>query len=823
MKTHEHKIRRRILILFLSVLLFLLGCSMVGTYWLQRRNMYHHTKARIAHLERAFQVYLNDNAGHLLGGLADFIRRDSSLKKAWIAKDREALLDDALPIFYYINKNFRVSHFSFHTLNKTVFLRVDHPEATEETDRVTLTRTVAEGEQQYGIELSQDGIFRVDIVIPWWISGDLVGYIDLGTEIRHFIRELADVLDVKIFLAAEKKYINHGLWKGHLEQTGQRDDWDRFEDIVVLDSTNDGLLDELQKREPITHEGLDSGQFVIHDPSDGRTYRGGVIPLESADQRIMGHIIALNDVTDEENALHGLLGRLSIIFIFMGGILLVLFSKYLGQIEKKLAGLFKALTSEIDERKRVHQKLQHSQERLAKAQEIAHLGNWDWNVTTDELWWSDEIYRIFGVTQKEFGATYAAFRDFVHPGDREFVKNAVHEALSGKKPYSIDFRIVLSDETERIVHEEAEVTLGEDMRPRRMMGTVQDITERKKSEDELRTLHKRLGLEKRKLEELLSIDQTMRTILDLNHLVDFIIEKAVQILEAGKCSLMLLDPESQELLIRGAIGLDGDVVRGTRIKIGESIAGVVAQNGNPLLVRDIETEKEISRKNNPKYASKSFMSVPLKVHDKLVGIINVADKKNGEDAAFTPLDLRILCAIVRQATISIENASYYRKLEHLSVTDSLTELFNHRYFIQALDNEIDRAKRYPKSLCLLMMDIDDFKSYNDTYGHLGGDRLLKDLSKILKQNLRSVDIVCRYAGDEFVAILPETDIPEAKMIADKIKRVIGDLKLFERGVTVSIGIAKYSSNRDRRDMIMKADQALYQSKREGKNRVSCFY
>jgi diguanylate cyclase (GGDEF)-like protein/PAS domain S-box-containing protein len=785
--------------------------------------MYNHTQARIAHFERAFQVYLNDNVGHLLGGLADFIRRDSSLKKAWIAKDREALLDNALPLFYYINKNFRVSHFSFHSLNKAAFLRVDHPEATEDMERTTLNRAVAESEPQYGIELSQDGIFRLDLVTPWWISGELIGYIDLGTEIRHFVRELANVLDMEIFLVAPKKYINHELWEKHLEQTGVHDDWDRFKDMVVLESTSDGILERLQKKESIAYERFDSGQFVVKDSSTAKTYRGSVVPLKSADQRIVGHIIALNDVTDEENALHGLLGRLSIVFILLGGILLVLFSKYLGQIEKKLASLFKALTSEIDERKRVHQKLQHSQERLAKAQEIARLGNWDWNVATDELWWSDEIYRIFGATRKEFGATYEAFRDFVHPEDREFVKNSVHEALSGQKPYSIDFRILLSDKTERIVHEEAEVTLGEDMRPRRMMGTVQDITERKKSEDELRTLHKKLGFEKRKLEELLSIDQTMRTILDLNHLVDFIIEKAIQILEAGKCSLMLLDPESQELLIRGAIGLDGDIVRGTRVKMGESIAGVVAQDGNPLLVRNIETEKEISRKNNPKYTSKSFMCVPLKVHNKLVGVINVADKKNGEDAAFTPLDLRILCAIVRQATISIENASYYRKLEHLSMTDSLTELFNHRYFIQALDNEIDRAKRYPKSLCLLMMDIDDFKSYNDTYGHLGGDRLLKDLSKILKQNLRSVDIVCRYAGDEFVAILPETDIPEAKMIADKIKRVIGDLKLFEREVTVSIGIAKYSSNRDRRDLIMKADQALYQSKREGKNRVSCFH
>lgn len=823
MITQDHKIRRRIFIPFLSVLMLLLGFSMVGTYWLQRRDMYNHTKARIAHLERAFQVYLSDNIGHLLGGLADFIRRDSSLKRAWITKNREALLNESQPMYYYISKNFRVSYFSFHTLNKDVFLRVDQPEATESADLATLNKAAAETEQHYGIELSQDGTFRADIITPWWISGELVGYIDLGTEIRHFINDLAAVLDMEIFLVAGKKYIDHDLWKARLDPEGAHNQWDRFEDIIVIEGTNDRLLEKFKKIKLAQYEKFGSEQFVINDSSAGKTYRGGVVSLKTVDQRIVGYIIALNNVTNEEKALYGLLGRLSIVFILLGGILLALFSTYLGQIEEKLANLFKALTSEIDERKRVHQKLQHSQERLAKAQEIARLGNWDWNVATNELWWSDEIYRIFGVRRKEFGATYEAFLGFVHPEDRAFVKSSVDEALSNKKTYSIDHRIVLSDKTERIVHEEAQVTFDENARPVRMVGTVQDITERKKAEDELHALHKKLGFEKRKLEELLSIDQTMRTILDLNHLVDFIIEKAIQILEAGKCSLMLLDPESQELIIRGAIGLDGDIVRNARVKMGESIAGLVAQNGNPLLVRNIETEKEICRENNPKYTSKSFMCVPLKVHNKLVGVINVADKKTGEDAAFTPLDLRILCAIVRQATISIENASYYRRLEHLSVTDSLTEIFNHRYFIKALDNEIDRAKRYPKSLCLLMMDIDDFKSYNDTYGHLGGDRLLKDLSKILKQNLRSVDILCRYAGDEFVAILPETDVPEAQLIADKIKRVIVDMKLFEREVTVSIGIAKHSSNMDRRDLIMKADQALYQSKRGGKNRVSCFY
>lgn len=216
------------------------------------------------------------------------------------------------------------------------------------------------------------------------------------------------------------------------------------------------------------------------------------------------------------------------------------------------------------------------------------------------------------------------------------------------------------------------------------------------------------------------------------------------------------------------------------------------------------------------------MSVPIKVHNRVAGVINVADKISEGDHRFSQIDLNILSTIVRQASVALENADYYRKLEHLSVTDSLTGIHNHRHFLMALDQEIERVKRYPNSLCLLMLDIDDFKSYNDHFGHLGGDRLLKGIGRILKENLRTVDIVCRYAGDEFVVILPETDIPAAQIIAEKLRKAVKE-RAFEQEVTVSIGIAKFSAAIDRRDLVMKADQALYQSKRGGKNKISCFY
>ncbi|MCK5082812.1 MAG: GGDEF domain-containing protein, partial [Candidatus Omnitrophica bacterium] len=173
------------------------------------------------------------------------------------------------------------------------------------------------------------------------------------------------------------------------------------------------------------------------------------------------------------------------------------------------------------------------------------------------------------------------------------------------------------------------------------------------------------------------------------------------------------------------------------------------------------------------------------------------------------------------ASVAIENADFVRQLTHLSMTDSLTGMYNHRFFVKNLDREIERSKRYTTSLCLFMIDLDNFKSYNDTYGHLEGDQLLKSLGHILESNLRVVDIVCRYAGDEFVVILPETDIAEAKIVARKIKKAI-ETALAKQKITVSIGLAKYLiPSMSKYDFILKADTALFEAKKRGRNTIHC--
>ncbi len=169
---------------------------------------------------------------------------------------------------------------------------------------------------------------------------------------------------------------------------------------------------------------------------------------------------------------------------------------------------------------------------------------------------------------------------------------------------------------------------------------------------------------------------------------------------------------------------------------------------------------------------------------------------------------RLKLAKNEQAIKESQGKKYYRLL---SITDGLTELYNHQYFLELLTREIALSKRYSHPLSLLMIDIDNFKEYNDTYGHLSGDRALRNIAKGLKISCRTVDIVARYGGEEFAVLMPYTNKQEAATAAERLRQVIE--KVQPEPLTVSIGVAAYPSDaQDEEQLIANADQALYRAK-----------
>ena len=222
---------------------------------------------------------------------------------------------------------------------------------------------------------------------------------------------------------------------------------------------------------------------------------------------------------------------------------------------------FRASNRDITERKMAEEALIKSEESLEEAQRIAHLGIWNWNIVTNELHWSDEIYRIFGLIPSEFGATYDAFLKSVHPEDRKAVKEAVNNSLADPAvKYSIEHRVVRPDGSERIVHERGKVTFDSDSNPIRMIGTVHDITELKKSEDALKKAYSEIKLLKDKLEaeniylrEEIKIERHYREIIGNSDPLKYVLFRVEQVAITDATVLILGETGTGKALIAHAI------------------------------------------------------------------------------------------------------------------------------------------------------------------------------------------------------------------------------------------------------------------------------
>ena len=212
--------------------------------------------------------------------------------------------------------------------------------------------------------------------------------------------------------------------------------------------------------------------------------------------------------------------------------------------------------------------------------------------------------------------------------------------------------------------------------------------------------------------------------------------------------------------------------------------------------------------------------VPLRTDKGVCGLILLPSKQDG--GSYSMLDIQYVTQIVRFASIAVENANLYWQ----ATTDTMTKLFSHHYFQQDLEEEIARAHRYGTTLSLIMFDIDHFKKFNDTYGHLQGDVIIKEIAKILRGSVRTIDFTARYGGEEFAVILPEVNSKGAAVVAERIRKTIEqhsfsgeEESLF---VTVSMGVAEFKPARIRSasQLIAEADKALYQSKEMGRNRIT---
>jgi len=327
-----------------------------------------------------------------------------------------------------------------------------------------------------------------------------------------------------------------------------------------------------------------------------------------------------------------------------------------------------------------------------------------------------------------------------------------------------------------------------------------------------------------KLTYLSDVTKSIVSILDKERLFNTLLEKSLQLINAEQGSLMILDQETSELVVEARRSADDMVQEHMRFNKAEGISGMVLERGGALLVEDIEKDPRIRKANRPRYRTKSFLSVPIKIEDRLAGVLNLSDKIKG--GVFNAEDLNLLESFISNVAIAIERSILYKqteKLQKLSITDHLTGIYNRRYLNRRLSEEITRYNRYKHPFSFMMLDLDKFKEYNDTFGHIAGDNLLRNLASVMEKSLRTIDIAARFGGDEFVTIFPQTPKIDAIQISNRLKEKI-DRALSEHNIemplSISVGLATFPDDASSiMELIEKTDQALYLAKKGGGNRV----
>ncbi len=291
-----------------------------------------------------------------------------------------------------------------------------------------------------------------------------------------------------------------------------------------------------------------------------------------------------------------------------------------------------------------------------------------------------------------------------------------------------------------------------------------------------------------------------------------------QLVDAERASL-LIRGSSDMLLAKASIGNQADL--STYPDLGSRVARTILEKGKPALVTDVSKASLSSVSAERSYKTSSFISYPIVFGGTGIGVMNFTDKAGG--LRFDKHDLEALDSIAPQIAVALDRIALRDKMgefAQLSVTDPLTGLLNRRYIEERLSEEINRSDRSGEPLSFLMIDVDEFKSYNDRFGHPAGDEALRVVGSILRQNLRGADVAVRYGGEEFSVLLPNTNTEEAEAIAERIRSHIARTEFPKRQVTVSIGVAsRLNGIQSVKDLISAADKALFRAKETGRNLV----
>jgi diguanylate cyclase (GGDEF)-like protein/PAS domain S-box-containing protein len=433
---------------------------------------------------------------------------------------------------------------------------------------------------------------------------------------------------------------------------------------------------------------------------------------------------------------------------------------------------------------------------------------------------NQRLCEILGRAEEEMLQT--TFPSITHPEDSHLHKEKAALLLAGKiGQYDLEKRYLHKDGRTVWVDIKVSPLWKPGETAVSCMTVVLDITQRKQLE--LESAHR-----SRQMTALHKMSTELAAELDIGSLFRFIAQRALDLVGGTNCHCYLYRPESDLMERVASAGPELTLAYESRIRRrGEGFVGHVWEADAPLLVNDYRAWPG-RKKEYDSLSSRALVGAPIRWGKELLGIIDTMAYLPHQ---YNQTDLDLLGMFAVQAATAIRNARLYSRIEQISVTDELTGLFNRRGFFQLGEREFDRSLRFKRPLAVLMFDVDRFKMVNDVHGHPAGDQVLRAIAENIRQDKRAIDIDCRYGGEEFVILLPETLLPGAIHLAERLRVSIAErvISIYPKNdhfsavdihITVSIGIAVLSDDVPSLiHMLGRADHALYRAKDEGRNRV----
>ncbi|MFA6187687.1 MAG: diguanylate cyclase [Sulfuricurvum sp.] len=408
--------------------------------------------------------------------------------------------------------------------------------------------------------------------------------------------------------------------------------------------------------------------------------------------------------------------------------------------------------------------------KLIKAEKISKIGFWSLDLTQNSLFWSDEIFDIFEIDPKKFKPSYEEFLNAVHPDDRNLVNDTYTKSLENKESYKLEHRLLLNDGRIKWVKEECETDFDADGNPLISIGIVTDITK-----------------DVEHLDKIKKSEFTLNSIINATDDLLFFKDKDFNYLGCNEAFLKFVGKTKEDMLNHNDFEL-----------FSEDLASLFREMDTKMLEKnEISSNCEWIKYPNGEEKYLITKKIPFHYNEEDIGILGISRD-------ITELHLS------------------QQKIKAQSYIDELTKLHNRKSYNERIEELVSLKKRYGTPFSMIMYDIDNFKSVNDTYGHKVGDNVLLKMSELIKSLLRETDYIFRIGGEEFIILLTETNLESAIPAATKICKSVEEnlIHITNNPITISIGLSEVNESDSEETIFKRADELLYKSKNSGKNKVS---